>query len=109
MKKVSAVVFAVFFLALIVTTKSSATDYSWVLAGSQGYLSSTSNVATFFYGKSGTSVAIFGSPSSQSLKGYCGMAAIGAPTTFLVTGYTTSYSTATLSNNDLYLVACVKV
>ena len=108
MKKIF-VAWVFFVLVTCPVSMLHAYNWSWVLGGSAGYISSYSNVGLFFFARAGTPVVILSEPMDySSTTAFGGVACIDYPTTFLDNGYSSGVLQFIAPSDNLYLVAWVK-
>lgn len=106
MRKVLGVL--IVFLMLSAAT-AWAGQYDWVIAGSEGYMSSYSYPVLIFNGSAGENVALIAMPLDYySTSGYCGLAPISDPYDIVVSGYTGPWMTVILPISDLYVFTCLQ-
>lgn len=99
------------FFALVTCPVSilHADDWSWVLGGSAGYISSYGSVGSFFFARAGTPVVIISAPIDySSTTAFGGVVSIDAPSAFLDSGYSSGVLQFTAPTDNLYLVVWVK-
>ncbi len=92
---------------LLAVSVADAEQFTGLLGGGSGYLSSDTAVQAFFNAYEGQSLAVGG--LSNGVIGFCGLSTISEPTSFIVLGFVpTEILFVTAPTTDLYLFTCVK-
>jgi len=104
MKKVLLVSIVMFLLTASV---AGAAQFTGLLGGANGYLSSNIGVSAFFNAHAGQQLAVGG--FSTNVIGFCGLSTISNPTQFLILGFVPAQTLfITAPYTDLYLFTCVR-